>query len=500
MRLQLQQTILIVVSFIAAIPGELLAEQSRSWTSADGKFTVEARLVEVGTEHVRLRKSDGSVISVPLAKLSRQDRDYVTQVKKQPPSEIDQFVPPDRIRVLPVFLVPRGQRPPTPDHSARFMRHVKWAQTWFRNGLSGRDSFELAKDVPDVVRLKKPIEFYKQLPKGQSAGHFVSELLDHYGFSRFKCPYIFCLVVMNPSERWPIGGGRTINGGINRGGGMLQISSFALDKIPNIQSTLRHEIAHACGLPHVAIYGYDMKTNSSVMAYNTSHRTNGLKEAQHPARLIPEDLRALALNPRVFPKLTFDAAQDLPSGYRLFPQVPLIGPMKLPDHPNFGPILTTPSGEVNGSKVTFVNREILPSTGPGITFRPRYMWASMKQPNGKIVLNVSFPSEIRLSSIIIHSQHSGKYNKAKSIVIEARINEDFQRVTAQPLEQADERVSFPRTTAQDWRLIFSADSSQRICLRGLQYFFDETQVFPPWVPYDWRDKLGIDLPAFPENE
>lgn len=500
MRLQLQHMFLIVVSVVAMTVGEVFAGQSRTWTSTDGKFAVEAELVEVGKEQVRLRKADGTVISVPLARLCRQDRDYVTQAKDGPPRESDKFMPPDRIAVLPVFLVPLDKKPPTRDQALRLMRHMKWAQTWFRNGLSGRDTFELAKDVPDVIRLKKPIEFYKQLDKGQSACHFVSELLDHYGFSRFKCPYIFCLVVVNPSERWPIGGGRPINGGVNRGGGMLQISSFALDQIPNIQSTLRHEIAHACGLPHVEAYGCDMKTNPSVMAYNTSHRTNGFNEAKHPASLIPEDIRVLALNTRVFPKLKFDVAKDLPSEYRLFPQVPLIGPMKLPGHPDFDPILTTPSGEDNGSKVTFINREILPSTGPGVTFRARYMWASTKQPNRKVVLNLSFPAEIPLSSVMLHSQHSGKYNKAESVVIEARATEGFQLVESQRVEQADERVVFSQTTAQDWRFTFTTGPSQKICLRGIQYFLDETQVFPPWVPYRWRQTLGINLPAFPEDE
>jgi len=380
------------------------------------------------------------------------------------------------------------------------MRHVKWAQTWFRSNLSGRDTFELAKEIPDVVRLKQPIEFYKQLDKGMSACHFVSELLDHYRVSRFKCPYIFYLVVMNPNERWPIGGGRSINGGINRGGGMLEISSFALDRIPNIQSTLRHEIAHACGLPHVEVYGYEMKTSQSVMAYNPTHKTNGFQEASNPARFIPEDLRALALNSRVFPKLRFDVAKDLPSGYRLFSQVRSIGPMNLPRHPDFDPIMTTPSGEDTGSRVAHLNRGIVPSAGPGITFRGRFMWSSKKQPNRKVVLNLSFPGKIPMTAIMLHSQHSGKHNKPESILIEAKTSEDFEHVASQPVEQADERISFPRTTAQDWRFTFTADSTQKICLRGLQYFSDETQVFPPWVPYRWSETLGISLPALPEDE
>jgi len=128
------------------------------------------------------------------------------------------------------------------------------------------------------------------------------------------------------------------------------------------------------------------------------------------------------------------------------------------------------------------------------------MWSSKKQPNRKVVLNLSFPGKIPMTAIMLHSQHSGKHNKPESILIEAKTSEDFEHVASQPVEQADERISFPRTTAQDWRFTFTADSTQKICLRGLQYFSDETQVFPPWVPYRWSETLGISLPALPEDE
>ncbi len=55
-----------------AAPPEL-----RTWTSADGKFSTEGRLVAVKGESVQLKKANGTVIPVPLAKLSQADRDYV---------------------------------------------------------------------------------------------------------------------------------------------------------------------------------------------------------------------------------------------------------------------------------------------------------------------------------------------------------------------------------------------------------------------------------------
>ena len=99
------------------------------------------------------------------------------------------------------------------------------------------------------------------------------------------------------------------------------MSSFALDRIPNFQSTLQHEIAHTCGLPHVDVYGYGMKTSRSIMAYNPAHKTKGFQPAREPGILIPEDRRGLALCTRMFAKLKFDANRDLPENYSSFSEL-----------------------------------------------------------------------------------------------------------------------------------------------------------------------------------
>ena len=49
---------------------------------------------------------------------------------------------------------------------------------------------------------------------------------------------------------------------------MAVISSFALTRTPNVQSTTQHEIGHAFGLMHVNAYGIDMKSGDSIMSYN----------------------------------------------------------------------------------------------------------------------------------------------------------------------------------------------------------------------------------------
>ncbi len=52
----------------------------REWSDATGKFHVKAELIGVKDGKVQLKKSDGEILSVPLAKLSAQDQDAVKKL------------------------------------------------------------------------------------------------------------------------------------------------------------------------------------------------------------------------------------------------------------------------------------------------------------------------------------------------------------------------------------------------------------------------------------
>lgn len=54
----------------------------RKWTDGTGQYTVEAEFVELVGEMVRLRRSNGEVIDVPLEKLSRSDQQYARQLAR----------------------------------------------------------------------------------------------------------------------------------------------------------------------------------------------------------------------------------------------------------------------------------------------------------------------------------------------------------------------------------------------------------------------------------
>jgi hypothetical protein len=54
----------------------------RLWKDATGKFSIEAKLSGLAGGVVKLKRADGSVISVPVEKLSEEDRAYLDELKK----------------------------------------------------------------------------------------------------------------------------------------------------------------------------------------------------------------------------------------------------------------------------------------------------------------------------------------------------------------------------------------------------------------------------------
>lgn len=57
---------------------------ARKWTDSTGTFSVEAELVEIKAGKVVLKKSTGSVIAVPISRLSEADQHYIESLDKPP--------------------------------------------------------------------------------------------------------------------------------------------------------------------------------------------------------------------------------------------------------------------------------------------------------------------------------------------------------------------------------------------------------------------------------
>lgn len=397
---------------------------------------------------------------------------------------------PERVSVLPVAFIPKDQKPPTPGEKTKFLKHINLAQARYRELLGG-DTFEIAKQEVEVVRGAKPLDFYRP-PPDRGAPEIVSELLAHLKVNRYQCPYVFCILLMNSVDSFPEGGGRPINGGLNTGCGMMYIASGELTRNEHFQATLQHELGHGFGLPHVDVYGYNIQTSSSLMSYNPAHFTKGFEPSPTPGKLIPEDRRALALNKRVFSKFPFDPKRDVPPDYVEMKKIVTLGPMTLPDQPEFYPTLTSQTGLIATQKVDIcVREEIRPSIGPEINFDMTSMWHSARNLQGYDGnIEITFPFPVRLSGISVHSEIGARGHAAHGIRVQTMENSQRKMVVDRPLTKVNELVSFPAAISQKWMLNFKGDETGTFVIRGLRFFDQGAEVFPHQVPY--RSVEGVD--------
>ena len=67
----------LAVLLILALAGAIAQAASRTWKSSNGRFSVEAELLDFKDGKAQLKKNDGTVIEVPLVSLCEEDRRYV---------------------------------------------------------------------------------------------------------------------------------------------------------------------------------------------------------------------------------------------------------------------------------------------------------------------------------------------------------------------------------------------------------------------------------------
>jgi hypothetical protein len=406
------------------------------------------------------------------------------------PAGLEEYHLPQHVSVLPVAFISSDQQPPTAAETEKFLKHVKWAQTRYRELLGG-DTFDIAQPNLKLLRGQKPLDFYRT-PPDRGAPDIVSELLTDLKINRYQNPYIFCILLMNSKDSFPEGAGRPINGGLNTGGGMMYISSQQLEANQHFQATLQHELGHAFGLPHVDVYAFDMNTNASLMSYNPAHFTKGFEPSPTPAVLIPEDLRALALNKRVFAKATFVPKRDVPAIYPLAKRIVTLGPMTLRGQPDFYAKATTNGGEEAGSKIGYaLSEEIFANIGPGLNFIPSTMWHSLHNlPRGSADVEITFPVPVRLSGISFHSKHSNMDHHIASVIVRTADKGTERQVVAKSLNKFDELVTFQPAISKKWQLNLTPGPSGTLVVRGMRFFDGGEEIFPHQVPY--QNAAGVD--------
>lgn len=393
---------------------------------------------------------------------------------------------PALIRVKPIFFVPKNEQAPTQQQQIKLTRHLKLAQKWYKRMLLSRDTFELVEGKPQIIdgnyTLNEYIEKHSNI-----ALQVTSEILTTLSLTRFNCPYIFLIVFMQPDRDVPNPSGVPFNGGINNGPGLVIITSHRLDTYSNIQGTIQHELGHSFGLIHTAVYGYDMKTNSSIMSRgNTNIMHNGFR-LNPKASLIPEDLRALSYNKKVFPKFHYDLKNDVSEGYKISNVFRSFGPREILGQQSFKIIVSTKDHELEGTSAsnivhTAIRTDKYHNPKSRVGFDPKTMWLGQPE-DGAITATLTFPIPVSLSKLCIHSGCGGKYHPAKSVQVQVEKEGGFIDVCTHELESLDEYISFNKTKAQAWRLSFKTQMNRKIIIRGIRFFTDQCEIFSPVVPY-----------------
>ncbi|MBN2577867.1 MAG: hypothetical protein JXB10_02665 [Pirellulales bacterium] len=76
-----------IAGVICGLTASLLPAASRTWKSCSGRFSIEAELIDFKDGKVQLKKTDGKVLSVPLASLGANDQAFV---KRQYPGNVEE--------------------------------------------------------------------------------------------------------------------------------------------------------------------------------------------------------------------------------------------------------------------------------------------------------------------------------------------------------------------------------------------------------------------------
>ncbi len=437
--------------------------------------------------------------------------------------------PENRISVKPIVFYPKGVAK-SKVWSLRWFQYVMAAKQKYNALLKGRDTFLVSQlktlngDLTPAEYkelcftfsgLKSPDQLTEDEGCSQGVETILAEILgsdlgDGKQYTRYTMPYSLAVLMVDPDREWGFGGGRNFNGVTNLGGGIMVIPSWHFDD-GKLMSTLLHELGHTFGLVHTdnrqnatnlpessALFKcyYHLNFSNSIMSYNTANWSNETDVEQIPGCLLGDEIEALSQNKLVFPDLFFNAATDFdcPPGSppntrcRVHDKVirpAYLGPMHLFwctssfSSNQFGSILNLndhPGRWILGSH-------------PDIGFVNNRMWHSTKVDNGEWVsLDVTFPKPMTINRVQVYTEHSGKHHKAKMVQIEHQKNDGtFEFVKRVSMPGTDAAVEFGNIQARTWRLAFQAGASGFVAVRGLRFFFDDKELFPPLGPHALTD-------------
>ena len=215
-----------------------------------------------------------------------------------------------QIKIAPIFYVFKdfeNNNLPTGDDVKQLTDYLKEARQHYQIML-GDDAKTF--DFIDPVAYKgkyyvNDIAKFPSSPTGNSIDfehELVRELFEIRQSNRLTENNILLIILINPKmstyrANWG-GGGRTFNGGVNGGGGIVVLEYSRMKS--GFYGTLVHELGHSFGLTHTSCLNYSMTDGVSIMSYNQRFLTKSFNKDTGYGVLTAEEKNTLLLNKRIF--------------------------------------------------------------------------------------------------------------------------------------------------------------------------------------------------------
>jgi len=215
-----------------------------------------------------------------------------------------------QVKVAPIFYVFKdfeNSNLPLMDDTKQLVDYLKEARHHFQI-LLGDDAITFDFIDPVVHKGKYFVNDIAKFPHSSTGNgidfehELVRELFEIRQSNRLTENNILLIILISPKmsnyrDNWG-GGGRSFNGGVNGGGGIVVLEYSKMKS--GFYGALVHELGHSFGLTHTNCLNYNMNDGISIMSYNKLFLKNSFIKGSNYGVLTPEEKNSLLQNKRIF--------------------------------------------------------------------------------------------------------------------------------------------------------------------------------------------------------